>query len=483
MAPFTETTEESTLPALPPRCPLLILLALASLLIAATATAAKPPGWTRPVELGRFRGGADMRFPLVGVARDGSSLTVWQEHWDVKARWRAANGQLGPEQRITPPADGKRITEVNNNLGTQLAVAPDGTAVILWQITAGREPHAFGLPGHQELYARIRSRSGRLSPVERVSSNSGGGDSAVFFGSSTVWAVSGEAADPADPTRGGVFLQSFTSTLGAGPRIRLNTAPVWDDDAAVAVDRRGNALIVWGEELDSGGNAGRVLARTLPRDGVLGSLLTISRPGVRASNLPLPRLVLDPSGRGYVVWGEASAPLDPARLEARQVSTTGQLGPTLTLVRQIDPQASPMPVDAAAFGDGRAIVAWANGRYGPVYGRILSANRAGRTFLISEKRYRQEHHPSVVASGNRATVLWRYCTFDRRYRFGGKCGFRSRTVGATGRRGSVATLLPLRGDAFIEHATLAGNAAGNLIAAWTELRAGVRHVRLSVFSR
>lgn len=164
-----------------------------------------------------------------------------------------------------------------------------------------------------------------------------------------------------------------------GARILLSPAGQHADDAQVAMDPQGDALIVW---LNT--SNGRIQARLRRANGTLGAVANISDPGEFASD---PQVGMAANGDALIAWLRSDG--TNSRVQARSRLVTGALGAIDTL--------SPAGDDAfdarvAVASTGRAVVIWrladrvqlrirsVAGSFGPV--RTASATGAPVAFPI-----------------------------------------------------------------------------------------------------
>jgi hypothetical protein len=432
-----------------PRLPfvrLLCLLLIAGGLLPGSALAKS--SWTKPQIVG-IAGRHSVL--LSGIAANGGSLTVWNRQ-GVRARWRDAHGHLSPEQLISPPG-------VSAGLDT-MAVAANGTAVIVYG------------EGRAE-FARLRFPDGRLGPAQDVTDSlSGGRLYDVVFGPSdglprVLW---GQVTEPKHPGPQGLFIAPVDANTGPASPLPFDD-PAQDTDGtsilntvvATAVNASGDAVVVWVDQ-----HLGQLRSRVLLHSGQLGPLLTLSRPGAPVSIFPYPRVSLSPAGVGHALWAEGD-PSSTQTLHARQVSTSGGLGPILSVGR-VRGLGIASALDVASFSNGRSLAIWAGSGFGPVEGRMLSATGAAAPFVIAK---RPSNDPHVVAAGQRAIALWGY---EAKVRVGHSrprltLGLRSRSISASGSQSPVFDLFPAERGGYLranysQTVDLVGNAAGAAIATW-----------------
>ena len=398
--------------------------------------------WSSPQRLGTSNVPAGLAFGVVGLemgmAADGSSVTIWTHH-GIHVRWRSANGDLGPDQLVAADAVGN---------GT-LAVAPNGTAVIVWAVKQGKQ---------YETRACIRSADGTLRPVrdlgrqllELLHVTYGPQDGLARF----MW-----AQDPSPPSVGqpGRFVAALGDTGLLSPA--QFDDPTQDTDStalvntfsALAVNSQGDALIVWLDQASS-----KLFGRVLSRSGSLGPELTIA---TSAGASPSPRVSMSPDGVGYVMWANGWG------VVARQVNVSGAMGPTLHITRTAA-GSNDHTFDVASFSDGRAVVAWGEDNFKSIRGRIVSRIHAGAPFRISSS-------PSLnlwlVAHGRQAVAVW--TDMKTAGEPGGRSlyGLQSRTISANEALGKTATLFPNAGRGFLLSpwsVAVAGNTKDQVAASW-----------------
>jgi hypothetical protein len=196
--------------------------------------------------------------PEVAVDADGDAVVVWRSHdganYRIQLRRRYADGTLGPVQNGVSLAG-------QNAFNPQVAVDPDGNAVIVWYAREGR---------NWRIQARWHHLFGLWKPVQTLS-------------------AAGQDA----------------------------TAP------QLAVDRHGNAVVVWQR---NDGTNDRIQARTRFANGALGPVQNLSAAGENAEQ---PQVAADRDGNAVIVWRFGGA--SDYRIQARTRAMDGTLGPVQTL--------------------------------------------------------------------------------------------------------------------------------------------------------
>lgn len=253
----------------------------------------------------------DAEAPQVDVAPDGTATVVWQRY----------NGfhYLAQAKRIDPEGNAEASTKTlseskGDAVEPQVAVAPDGTATVVWSRFDGSD---------SIVQARRVDALGALGAIEGLSSSGG---SAVqpqvgvdaeeaatvvwtrFNGSD--WIVQGQRIDSAGVPQGG------TTDLSAAA----------GGDAAepeLAIDPEGAATVVWTR---LAGSDSSVQARRLDSAGApVGAPVTLSSSGDAAD----PRLATAPDGAATVLWSRFDG--SSWRVQRRDFDAGGTLGATETL--------------------------------------------------------------------------------------------------------------------------------------------------------
>jgi hypothetical protein len=117
----------------------------------------------------------------------------------------------------------------------------------------------------------------------------------------------------------------------------------------VAVDRFGNAVIVWQR---SDGTNDRIQVRTRAADGTLGPVQTLSTAGQNAEQ---PQVAADRDGNAVIVWRRPD-PAGDHRIQARTRAANGTLGAVQTLSEAGENALFPQ-VGIRRFG-GKAVAVW-----------------------------------------------------------------------------------------------------------------------------
>ena len=228
--------------------------------------------------------GQDAESPQVDVAPNGEATVVWQRfngsHYLVQAHRLDPDGlPAGSAQRLSEPGQ--------NAVEPQVAVAPDGTATVVWSRFDGSDSivqeRRVEPDGALETAIEDLSSSGESAIQPRVAVDGEGAVTAVwsrFDGSN--WILQGQRMSAVGAPQGGVLNLSTGGASAVEPQ--LATGP------------GGAAVVAW-TRVEGSGSA--VQARRLdPAGAGAGAAIDLSPPGDAAD----PRLAIAPDGRATVVW-------------------------------------------------------------------------------------------------------------------------------------------------------------------------------------
>jgi hypothetical protein len=162
-------------------------------------------------------------------------------------------------------------------------------------------------------------------------------------------------------------------TGGLGPVMNVSEPgpePAWSQ---VATDDDGDSVVVW-QQHDTHTNW-RIAARRVGRSGALGPLLMLTPDGAIGN---LPQVAISPGGRALVAWNEyrPSSSAGSWYTVVRQIFNNGTLGRALDLG-----PGSPEPPAIAVDRHGVAVVAWTD--YGHVFARRVKAASVSPTRVIA----------------------------------------------------------------------------------------------------
>lgn len=290
------------------------------------------------------RGAEDVR---IGADRSGNAIMAWIASdgavHAVFTRRRAADGGLGPVQRISPAGIGAG--------GAQLAVDASGNAVYAW------------LDDRGTIRVRRRAADGTLSPVQAVSGTGGiayrpqlGIDAAG--NALIVWVRLGQS-----DSAGTLYLRRRAVDGTLGPLQTLATAASAAYDLAVAGD--GRAAVTW--EYPRGSDT-LIRGRTRAANGTLNPAQTLS-PADRRSFTP--SVAIDPSGRALFTWLRFEPFPETYDVEGRVRSAAGALGNRFFLGSGYSSADPRVEVDV----NGNALFAWATDAFAAGGAHRIQARR------------------------------------------------------------------------------------------------------------
>jgi len=374
--------------------------------------------------------------PDLDVAVDGTATAVWSAksggEFRVFARRIAADGDRGPIEQLS--AAGEAALKPQDALAPQVAVAPDGTAVVVWTRWDGAnfriQERRIGPDGAPEEATRTLSGSGQDAADPQVDVGPDGTATVVwrrFDGFHPLVQVRRIAPDG--------------TSEEASQRLSESGQDAVEPDVAVAAD--GTATVVW-SRFD--GSDSIVQTRRVEADGTLAPTAALSTAGESAIE---PQVELGPGGDATVVWDR----FDGANwvIQGRRLSAAGATeGAVLDLSAAGRSAAEPQ---LAIDGDGLATVAWDrfDGSNFVVQARRIDPGGAllGTAVGLSATGRDAADPQAAAAPAGGATLLW--SRYD-----GSNWIVQRRDLGADGGPGSTETL------------SAAGRGAGDAIAAWGE---------------
>ncbi|HEX8103361.1 MAG TPA: hypothetical protein VF533_12165 [Solirubrobacteraceae bacterium] len=296
--------------------------------------------------------GYDANNLSLAVEPDGDAVVAWEryvgDYQVIEARRRAADGTLGPVHTLSYGAARSEYPDV--------AVAPDGTATVVWLRHAGGDKQYIqartiaangslsatqtltptGLEAYtpsvsmdgagRAVFGWTRTTSGGALIAETRARSAGGVLSAPQRLSAT-GSIAFELVSAGDATGRRVFawLKRVGSVDSLAGRIRRADGtlsaefPLGADDGinpAVAIDPNGNATFAWHTDED----VSVVHSRRRSVAGTLGTIRTLSNP---AQNAAAPHVAVDPAGKATIAWY-----LPPSLyFAARTVTAGGTMSP------------------------------------------------------------------------------------------------------------------------------------------------------------
>ncbi len=283
---------------------------------------------------------------------------------------------------IVPLAPGDRPETTDDGIRIQVAVRPAGGRVfgraqrlsvgasaleLLLAVDAlGNAVAAWGLARSGGVQTAVRPAGGSFGPAQTVV-GVGGRDLRLAVGQGGNALVVGRSSNGPNNT---TLQAAFRPAGGSfGPAQTLSAAGHVADDAQLAVDAQGNAIVMW--TLDPAGNNICVQAAFRPAGGSFGPAQTVSQLAAE------PRVAFDPQGNAIAVW-EHSIDGITARMEAAIRPAGGSFGPAEVISENSKGDFSPQ---LAIDTQGNALAIWrgsdgtnlrfqaafrpAGGRFGP----------------------------------------------------------------------------------------------------------------------
>jgi hypothetical protein len=238
--------------------------------------------------------------------------------------------------------------------------------------------------------------------------------------------------------------------------VRLSGVAI--NSPGVVNDADGNAIAVWSQY---DGARWRVQVRQISATGDLGPVKTLSAAAERSVN---PQIAEDGDGGAIVAWSQPNGVSAPVK--ARRISASGHLGALKTLSR--GPRTARPRV--ASDGKGNAIVVWSQAQHGTwrIKAReVASTGALRRTKTLSGKSHNSKDPAIASDARGHAVAVWsqRGSVDSPVTTLSGPV--KARRISAKGRLGSRKTLSrPGHGAGA---ARVAADAHGNAIAVWGQL--------------
>jgi hypothetical protein len=366
---------------------------------------------------------------------DGNAIAVWSQYngakWPVQVRQISAAGDPGPVKILSAVAE--------RAVYPQIAGDGEGGAIVVWS-----QPNGVKTP----LKARSISANGRLGKLKTVShapktarpriASDGNGKAIV------VWSQG-------NPKHLRIMARKITAAGHLGPVKTLSAAGRRAEDAEIATDAHGDAVVVWSQ---AGDKSSRIKARRISAKGALGHVKNVSGSKQDAA---LPTVASDRHGNAIAVWTQF-AKGNHGHIKARRIADKGALGHVKTLA---DDDGTP---DIATDARGDATVAWdfyGGGRTGIRARQISPSGALGPLQTLVAEKGGVAAEPSVGtdAAGD-ATVLWFL------YRSQATWPVQARQISTAGALGPTQTITSIDG---IRYASVAVNGEGDAFAVWQQL--------------
>jgi hypothetical protein len=222
------------------------------------------------------------------------------------------------------------------NVGTPRPVeawqGPDLAEVTLLGQPSDAEPQTISLPGQVIYYVNAAAGANGSVLVSWTAARCPSGTSTCLR-----------------PVGSTLYVRWLSATGVLGPVVQVASAVASAySESVLAVDSSQRGVVVW----RSAASRRTIQLRTIAAAGTLGPVTTITR---NAEHMVAPVVALDGSGHGSVVWFDGAFD-HGARVVARAISSTGQLGPDQVISRDSRSAGAQLAVDAS----GNTVVVWSD---------------------------------------------------------------------------------------------------------------------------
>lgn len=320
--------------------------------------------------------GWNAKRPAVALDRQGDAFMVWRREpaWTtpydgrIQGRSLSRSGELGSLKLLSPDTQSADHPEVDAD--------DDGDAVVVWH--GGNEDM-------DRIFARRVSRSGSVGPLRTISAAAPKAYwPGVAVDSDGDALVTWNEYHPEDLTTRPMARRFFRDGR-LGPVIPLaEEQPRNADTPVAAIDRQGDALIVWADDE-------QVMSRVLTVGGSLGPERVLSPPLAPSDRQWSPIPLVNRWGRGVVVWNRWNYESDTNELWARLVTSAGEPG---DVVRLSGAAEDVVNHDATGDLEGDAMACWqARADGDPIICRQIS-----RTGVVGERTRVASGAPFAIVS-------------------------------------------------------------------------------------
>jgi hypothetical protein len=219
------------------------------------------------------------------------------------------------------------------------------------------------------------------------------------------------------------------------------------------IDANGNAIAVWSQY---DGQKWRIEERQISPAGALGPVETLSA----ASENPLwPQIAGDPRGGAIVAWPQPNSTESNTLIKAQRISATGRLGALKTISAPRRPARNPR---IASDASGDAAVVWEQSPRRRIWNiearEISSKGSLGRVKTLSSARHKSGGPAIAMDSRGAAITVWSQLAPN-----GKSSRVKARRISPEGRLGSVMTVSARR-NAIVPQ--VASDARGNAVVTW-----------------
>ncbi|MEM6794024.1 MAG: hypothetical protein AAF725_08565 [Acidobacteriota bacterium] len=349
-------------------------------------------------------------FPEIAVAPDGSAVVTWESIGQDNSNHAVAAQRYSPDGSPNGAEFIVNTETEDTQSQPSVVMAVDGSFIIFWR-SKFQDGSEFGL------YAQRYSSSGATVGGEfrvSVATNDNQEDAHAAFDSNGNMLVAYQSPDSASS---GVFARLYDSTGQPGNEVRVNdTTQEWQQDPEVIATPSG-FVVVWASRSVDADNRAVMLKRYSSAGTAIGDEQQVNITEI--GDQKLPGIATRPDGTFAVVWESGDQDGSEAAAIARIYDSSGtpQTGEIQLNQTTIGAQEN---LAVAYDGQGGFVVIWdgdasSGGSFDEIWGRRLLVSGAldGDEFRINTNTTNRQVFPAIGSSaGGELMAVWHSWTED-----------------------------------------------------------------------
>jgi hypothetical protein len=359
--------------------------------------------------------------PQIAIDKSGNALAVWKQNMDDSARnsiwanhYDANSGWgWGTAQRIETEVDDARSPEIAfDDAGNALVVwmQHDGTDYNIW---ANRYVPGSGWEGSRP----IETHMGYAGGDPQIAFDRSGNALAVWVQQDSDSQDNGNPLDNNNPWN--IAANRYDANSGWGTAQLVSIKDAGDAGSPqIAIDKSGNALVVWKQDDGTPLNYSIWAKRYVPGNGWEGARLIETNDKDRAG---APQVAFDEAGNALAVWTMEDDATTYRNVWANRYDASIGWG-TAQLIKPDDANLTDSP-QIAFDGEGNALAVWKQdgSPYGSIWVNRYDANSGwGTAQPIKTKNKGPVSRPQIAFDGSgNALVVWQQRDDGRRFNIRG----------------------------------------------------------------